>query len=54
VTVQSLTSGDSNLRLFGHLERTADLNPEIADRALEFGVSQKQLNRPQILSSAID
>ena len=39
--------------LLGNLECIVDLNAEVLHRALEFGVPQEQLNRPQILRAPV-
>jgi len=37
--------------LLGNRKRIVNLNAEVSDRALDFGVSEQQLNRSQIAGS---
>lgn len=40
--------------LLGHLERVVDLDAKVADGALEFGVPEEQLYRPQVPGTPVD
>jgi len=44
----------SNLSLFRHFQGVIDLNPQVSHSALQFCMSEQQLNRPQVLRPAID
>jgi hypothetical protein len=44
----------SNVGLLGYRESIIDLDAEIADSALNLGVTKQQLNSPQIASAALD
>ena len=44
----------SDLDLFGDGKRVIDLDTEIANRALDLGVTEQQLDGPQIAGAAID
>ena len=43
-----------DLGLLGHLQRVIDLDSEVTHRALQLGVAQKELHRPEVLRPAID
>ncbi len=42
------------LRLLSDLQRIVDLDPEIPDRALEFGVAEEELDRSEIFGPPVD
>jgi hypothetical protein len=44
----------SHVNLFGHLECIIDLDAEVSRGALDLGMAEQQLNRPQVAGSAID
>ena len=46
--------GGSDVNLLGYGERVVYLNAEIADRALDLGVPEQQLDCAEIARSAID
>ena len=43
-----------HLSLFGDLQRVVDLDSEVSDGALEFGVTEQELNRPEIPGPPVD
>jgi hypothetical protein len=51
--VSALPNG-SHVNLFGHLECIIDLDAEVSRGALDLGMAEQQLNRPQVAGSAID
>ena len=44
----------SYLCVLGESERILDVHPEVAHRALDFGVTQEQLHRPQVARRLVD
>jgi hypothetical protein len=44
----------SNVDLFGYRESIINLDTEIADRALDLGMTEQQLDGPQIAGATID
>jgi hypothetical protein len=49
-----LCPGSSDVHLLGDSECVIDLDPEIADRALDLPVAQQELHRPEIAGSPVD
>ena len=50
----SALPGRSDVGLLGDGERVIDLDAEIAHRALDLGVAEQKLDRPQIAGAAVD
>jgi len=44
----------SDFGLLRHLQRIIDLDAEVSDRALQLGMTEQQVNRPEILGSPVD
>jgi hypothetical protein len=44
----------SDINLLGYGKSIIDLDAEIPNRALDLGMSQQELNRPQVARSSID
>jgi hypothetical protein len=51
---RQLCPGISDVNFLGNLDGIVDLNTEIADGALNFGVAEQELNRTQISGSAVN
>jgi hypothetical protein len=49
-----LCPNDSHINLFGHFECVIDLDAKVSRGALDLGMAEQQLNRPQVAGSAID
>ena len=47
-------SSTSDIDLFGYSKRVVDFDAEVAYRALDLGVAQEQLHRPQIAGGFVD
>jgi hypothetical protein len=50
---RQLCPGISDVNFLGNLDDIVNLNAEIADGALNFGVAEQKLNRAQISGSAV-
>ena len=48
------TTRTSDLRLLRQFEGVVNLDAEVADRALQLGVPEQQLHRPEILRPPVD
>ena len=48
-----LCPGISDVNLFSYRKRVIDLNAEISDRALDFGVAQQDLDGPEIAGAFV-
>src|SRR4051794_27091576 len=46
--------GTSDLSLFRYRERVIHLDAEISDRALDLGVTEQELDRPQVAGAPVD
>ena len=44
----------SHFCLFRHLQRVVELDAEVADRAFNPGVTQQELDSPQVLGAPVD
>ena len=53
-TREASSSFRLELDLLRQAQRIVDLDPEIADRTLDLGMSEKQLDRSQIAGLAVD
>jgi hypothetical protein len=49
-----LCPGISDIDLLGDRQGVVNLDPEITDRALDLGVTEQQLNGPEVAGPAID
>ncbi len=43
-----------NFRLLGHLQGVVHFDPQIPNRALQFGVTQQKLDGPEVLRAPVD
>ncbi len=51
---RQLCPGISDVNFLGNLDGIVNLNTEITDGALNFGVAEQELNRTQISGSAVN
>jgi len=49
-----LCPGNSDVYLFGNLKGVVDLYAQIPDSTFNLGMSEEQLNRPQVASSFVN
>jgi len=52
--VRSLAGVGLDFSLLSHFQRVVDLDAEVSNRALQFGVAEEQLHRPQVFGASVD
>ena len=52
--VSARATQPSHLSLLRQFQCIVNINPQVSDRAFQFGVAQEQLNGPDVLGSPID
>jgi hypothetical protein len=53
-SVRSLAGVGLDFSLLSHFQCVVDLDAEVSNRALQFGVAKKQLHRPQVFGAPVD